>query len=173
MGILELWPSAIDLLLTTSPKPWGIYAGLFATAFIKFTIALVAGVANKSLNFFEILLAVGGGASVSVVVYTFFGQGINFWIKRVFKRRKPTSFKRRRRVYTIWKKYGLFGVAMLSPILSPMISVAVAVSFQEPPRRIILFNIGSILFWTILFALAREGILDLLPEMVQPEPVEG
>ncbi|MEM7657353.1 MAG: hypothetical protein AAF399_14560 [Bacteroidota bacterium] len=169
MGILELWPSAIDLLLTTSPKPWGVYAGLFATAFVKFAIALIAGVANSSLNFWEILLFVGGGASASVVVYTYFGRSINFWIKRTFRRKKPTSFARRRRMYKIWKKYGLFGVAMLCPVLSPMISVGVAVSFQESPRRIILYNIGAILFWTILFAILREGILDLLPDVVQPE----
>ena len=168
MNELDTWLPAADLLLNIPPEKWGVYAGLFATSFVKFTIALIAAVANKSLNFWEILLSAGGGALFSVVVYTYFGRGINFWIKRAFKRKKPSSFSRRRRIYKLWKKYGILGVSLLCPILSPMISVGVAVSFQEPPRRIMLYNGAAILFWTILFAVLREGVLEMLPEAAQP-----
>ena len=64
-----------------SPERWGVYAGLFFLSFVKFAIAALAAMADKSLNFVEIMATVGGGAIVSVVVYTFFGRQINKWIK--------------------------------------------------------------------------------------------
>lgn len=155
---LSLW----DGWTALSPDRWGVYLGLFVTAFFKFAIAAIAAMSNSTLNFFEIAASVGSGALLSVVVYTYFGQQINKWVKRFYKKGKPTSFARKRRMYNFWKKYGLVGAAALAPFLSPMISVGIAVSFQESPRRIITYTSISIIVWTILFGLLREGILDIL-----------
>ena len=72
------------------------------------------------------------------------------------------SFGKRRKLYSIWKKYGLTGVSFLSIVISPMISVGIAVSFQENPRKIILWNSLSIGFWSLVFASFREVIVGFL-----------
>jgi hypothetical protein len=54
------------------------------------------------------------------------------------------------------------GVALLSPLISPMISIGVAYSFQEKPRRILLYVGGCIVFWSVIFASFREVILSLV-----------
>ncbi|MEM6806848.1 MAG: hypothetical protein AAF696_35935, partial [Bacteroidota bacterium] len=108
-------------------------AALFGLSFVKFAIAALGAITQDHLNFFDILISVGGGALISVVVYTYFGGAIRAWIKKTFKRNKSVSFKKRRRTYMFWKRYGLLGTAALAPILSPMLSVAVAVAFKEKP----------------------------------------
>ena len=136
--------------------------GLFGAAFVKFALAAFAAIPQQDLTFWDIMASVGGGALVSVVVYTYFGGAIRAWIQKIFKRSKPVSFKRRRRTIRFWKKYGLVGTAALAPILSPMISVAIAVAFKEKPRRIIIFVGISIIIWTIIFAFFREGVLQIV-----------
>ncbi|MEL6252420.1 MAG: hypothetical protein AAFR87_10460 [Bacteroidota bacterium] len=136
--------------------------GLFGAAFVKFALAALAAIPQTDLTFWDILVSVGGGALLSVVVYTYFGGVIRAWIQKLFKRSKPVSFKRRRRTIRFWKRYGLLGTAALAPILSPMISVAIAVAFKENPRRIIIHVGISIIIWTIIFAFFREGVLQIV-----------
>lgn len=161
------WPSVVPvlfapLLLSATAGQWGMYVGLFATAFVKFGLAALAAMGNTKLNFLEILLVVGGGGTLSVPFYTFFGAKLRALLHRYFKRRKPVSFARRRRIYRIWHRYGIWGAAALSPIISPMIAVGIAVSFQEHPRRIITIIGGGVLLWSLVFAFLRHWVLMLL-----------
>jgi len=160
--ITEIQPFAHLFLLDTGLGGWEVLTSLFFLAFVKFAIAAFAAMPNPDLSFWDIMISVGGGGLSSVVFYTYFGKAINKWIKKLVNRQKPTSFKRRRQTFTFWKKYGLVGVAFLAPVLSPMISVGVAVSFQEQPKRIILFVGISIIFWTIIFAFFRVGVLQII-----------
>jgi len=155
----------LSTLLLAASGQWGMYVGLFFAAFVKFGLAAVAAMGNNKLNFLEIMLVVGGGGVLSVPFYTFFGDQLRRLIQRYLKRRRPTSFARRRRIYEIWHRYGIWGVAVLSPIISPMIAVGVAVSFQETPRRIISIIGGAVLGWSLIFACLREWVLLLL-EMI-------
>lgn len=158
-----------DALLTTFPEllsatagKWGVYMGLFFASFVKFGMAALAAMGNSKLNFVEILVTIGGGALLSVPFYTFFGERVRRVVKRFFKRKKPVSFSRRRRIYNIWHRYGIWGAAVLSPIISPMVAVGIAVSFQESPRRIISIIGGVILLWSLVFALLRQWVLSIV-----------
>lgn len=161
------WPETApalltSLLLSATAGKWGMYFGLFVASFFKFSLAAVAAMGNTKLNFLEILLVIGGGGLLSVPFYTFFGAHLSKWLRRYFKRRKPVSFTRRRRIYYIWHRYGIWGVAFLSPLISPMIAVGIAVSFQEHPRRIISIVGGMVLCWALVFAGLRHWVLMLL-----------
>lgn len=145
-------------LLNISPQEWGLYISLFWASFVKFALAAFAALLDEGLSFPEMFLTVGMGALVSVVVYTYFGRQLNLLIRRVFKRKKPISFARRRRMYLFWKKYGMAGAAFLAPVISPMASVGIAVSFQEKPRRIILYTSLSIIGWTVIFYLFKTPV---------------
>ncbi|MCI4671214.1 MAG: hypothetical protein MRZ79_23950 [Bacteroidia bacterium] len=142
---------------------WGWYVLLFSISFVKFFIAAAMALAEPSLNFWEFFLSVGGGALVSVVVYTYFGDQIRRRIVKLFNKKKQEKQARDpdnpKGVYKVWHRYGLIGVSMLAPFLSPMICVGVAVSFKEDPRRIIFYNGLSIIIWTIIFALLRDQLL--------------
>jgi len=164
--IAEIFPFSHTFLMEADLGGNGVLVSLFLLSFVKFAIAAFAAMPNPNLDFWDIMLSVGGGALSSVVFYTYFGKALNNWIRKLLKRKQPVSFKRRRQTYKIWKKYGLFGIAFLAPVLSPMITVGIAVSFQETPKRILLFVGASIVFWTLIFAFFREGVLHIIGPLV-------
>ncbi|MEL6649863.1 MAG: hypothetical protein AAFQ87_03555 [Bacteroidota bacterium] len=148
------------------------YLSLFGLAAVKFLIGLITGVFT-GYNFWEIVGVVGGGAWTSAWAFTYFGVAINNWFRSIWKRQKPMKFSRRRKIVAAWKRYGLPGISFLSIILSPMLAIGIAVSFQERPLRIMFFMTIAIFFWSILFGLASDYIqgLEFLQNFSKPAEV--
>lgn len=68
------------------------------------------------------------------------------------KNQKPKVFtKRNRKIVKIWARYGLAGIALVTPvILSIPIGTLIANSLVSDRRKIILYMFCSILFWSVL-----------------------
>lgn len=156
-----------------SPHAWFLLSGLAGTTFmvygsvllvssVKFLIALIGAAANPQFGFWEVALLPASGAIAGVFVYTYFGQRIQEWFRSTFTRAKPADFRKQRRTYRLWHRYGLIGVSFLNVIISPMISVGIAVSFNEKPSRILFWNCLSIVFWSFVMASFREVVTDWL-----------
>ena len=139
-----------------------MYASVFLISSVKFAVAALIALGNPKFNWLEIVLTAGGGAIAGTYIFVYFGKRLSDWAKSNFKRSKPMSFANRRRIYKVWKRYGLAGVAFLAPFLSPMISVGIAVSFQEKPRKILVAMIISILGWSMFMATFREVLVSLI-----------
>lgn len=81
--------------------------------------------------------------------------------------------KRNRRLVTIFRKYGLFGIAFLTPILlSIPIGTIVANSFETKKRKIFIFMFISILFWSTLMVSMFEifhakNVIDLQEQITK------
>ena len=112
-----------------------MYLSVFLIATIKFAVAALITMGNPKFNFIEIILTAGGGAIAGSYIFVYFGKRIEKWIRENFTRSKPMSFANRRKIYKIWHRYGLPGVAFLAPFISPMVSIGVAVAFQEKPPQ--------------------------------------
>ncbi|MCB0656836.1 MAG: hypothetical protein KDC57_11905, partial [Saprospiraceae bacterium] len=100
----------------------------------------------------------GGGAWLGALVFTYFGTEIRKLIQKRFKF-DPMSFSRRRKMYLFWKRYGLLGTTILIPLFSPMISIGIAVSFQEKPGRIMRYMTVAIFLYTLIFAVFKEAVV--------------
>ncbi|MEL6133256.1 MAG: hypothetical protein AAFR59_07825 [Bacteroidota bacterium] len=163
LTILDGWSAEtlIDFLQVADEPTsrWGWYLVLFFTSFVKFLIAAITALAEPNLSVWEFFLTVGGGAIASVFFYTYFGDTVRRWIMRI-RKRKPQAPNQNSRYQQIWDRVGLPGVAFLAPFLSPMASVAIAVSFKEKPLRIILYTGLSVILWTILFAIIRDSLIQ-------------
>ncbi|MEL6633659.1 MAG: hypothetical protein AAFQ83_19485 [Bacteroidota bacterium] len=163
LTILDGWSveTLIDVLQVADEptSKWGWYLVLFFTSFVKFSIAAITALAEPTLSIWEFFLTVGGGAVASVFFFTYFGDTARRWIMR-WRKRKPKAPDKNNRYQQIWNRVGLPGVALLAPFLSPIASVAIAVSFKERPARIILFTGLSVILWTILFALIRSSLIQ-------------
>lgn len=116
-------------------------------------------------------------------------QLITNWIKRQFKKtfRKPQIFSeprstegeleitysivnendakkkvftpRSRKFVRLWKKYGIIGVAFLTPvIISIPIGTIILNAFEDNKARIFMYMFFSIVFWSVLFT----SIFELL-----------
>jgi len=81
--------------------------------------------------------------------------------------------KRNRRVVRIWKKYGLTGIAIITPILlSIPIGTIIANSLEARRSKILLYMFFSILFWSVamitLFELLHVASIKDLTEQGLP-----
>ena len=76
---------------------------------------------------------------------------------------KPHNIRRARRIKRLWSKFGIIGIALITPpIISPPVGAMIAVFFGERLRRIYLFMFLSVLLWAAIFALLGHQILELL-----------
>ena len=145
------------------------YLSVAALSSLKVVPGLALAMVYK-FNGLEIFITVGTGGIAGTTVFTVLGERIRNWLKKRRKARKKPSNKnynirKVRRIFRIWHRYGLLGIAILTPpILSPMFGPIIAVAFREDRRRILLFMYISVLSWAAVFALVGDQILDLLGE---------
>ncbi len=142
------------------------YLGVSATSAFKMLPALGVGLGFK-FNFLELFVTLAAGGMLGVTVFTLLGTQIREWLKRRRQRRnqgkeKTVNIRRARRIVRIWRKYGLWGIAFLTPpVISPPIGAIIAVGFREKRSRILLFMGVSVGVWSAAFALLGNQILRL------------
>lgn len=158
----EVGSSALILLSSLSAGKAGAYLSIALVSSVKYLVAVLIALGNPGFGFWDIMISAGGGAILGSVIFAYFGAEIRSWAKRYIKPKKQASFARRRRIYQIWHRYGLLGVVAIAPVISPMVSISIALSFGERPRRILLYMISGLLIYTSLLALSKELILRML-----------
>lgn len=125
---------------------------VYFSSMLKFVFGPLGGYAAGFSLIVTILVTIAGMMTV-VLVFTFF----SVWIKekilsRIFKKRNKFSSSNRRFV-TIWKKYGLIGVAALTPVLlTPIGGTLLAVSSGSPKEKIIFYMFVSASVWAVIFS---------------------
>jgi hypothetical protein len=66
-------------------------------------------------------------------------------------RKKKVFTRRNRKIVAVWKKYGLVGLAFITPvILSIPIGTVIANSYVRNRKKIFLFMFVSLVFWSVL-----------------------
>src|SRR5688572_24017924 len=120
---------------------------------LKFIFGPIAGYAAK-LHVVTTIIGTIAGTMTVVLVLSFAGDWIrNNVINRFFPNRKRFS-ERNRKFVTIWKKYGVAGVAFLTPlILTPIGGTLLAISFGSPREKLILYMLISASAWASIFSL--------------------
>jgi hypothetical protein len=150
----------MQIMLLSIGVKFGKYALIFITSVFKYLLG-VAMTFPAQFTFAELLLTAGLGGCIGVMLFTFFGTKIARLIELHLRRNRTLSFKVRRRIVKIWRRFGIVGVAVLTPFLSPPIAVAIALSFHTKPRKTVLWLCGSILVWSLLFGLFRDQVASV------------
>lgn len=131
--------------------------------------------------FFEVVgvipIGVAAGLpAVPVTIVAFAGNILTIWLliimmdrvkewlrKRKEKKDKDIPEKRQKRAVNLWKKYGLPGLAILSPFLiGSHLGTILAMSFGGTRKRITIWMTLSILGWTIVTGIASHFGIDYL-----------
>jgi len=113
-------------------------------------ISFAIGFGFSQVNIF--FLTVGGGM-LGVVVYLYLWHLIlNIWHRFRPKKIKPIKFSPfNRKLVKFIKKYEVWGIAFLTPILlTPPIGTVLAASIEHNKWRIKLLMLLSFIFWTVL-----------------------
>ena len=126
---------------------------VYLSSMLKFIFGPLGGYA-AGLNLITTILTTVSGTMTVVFLFTFFGNWIRTKIFGRFKKRK-INLERAARLENIWKKYGLAGVALLTPIvLTPIGGTLLAVSSGSPRDKIIYYMFVSASFWSVVISMA-------------------
>lgn len=141
---------------------------VYFSCMLKFIFGPAGGYAVGLHPITTILTTVAGMMTV-VFLFTFFGNWIRTRIFARFRWRKVNAEKARR-LEMIWKRYGLIGVAILTPIiLTPIGGTLLAVSSGSPREKIIFYMFVSASFWSVVISMAIYIFgNEVLPEFLKP-----
>lgn len=143
-------------------------ATVYFSCMLKFIFGPLGGYAAGFPLITTILVTVAGMMTV-VLLFTFFGNWIRVKIIGKFFKKRSRFSQSNRRFVTIWKRYGLIGVAALTPIfLTPIGGTILAVSSGSPKEKIIFYMFVSACVWSVVFSCALyffgNEVLKYLPD---------
>lgn len=130
---------------------------VYFSCMLKFIFGPLGGYA-AGLNLVTTILTTVAGMMTVVFLFTFFGEwmGEKVFNGKFFKRFKPRQVTKERaqKLEKIWRRYGLVGVALLTPIiLTPLGGTLLAVSSGSPKDKIIFYMFVSASFWSVAFSM--------------------
>ncbi len=125
---------------------------------LKFFGGPITGVILQ-LTWIETAICSVVGMMFTVILLTYVGKGFQAWLK---KRRKtsPKKFSKTTRIaVNIWKKFGIVGIAFLTPpLFTPIFGPILAVAFKVPRASIFLWMFISASFWGLLISYIAHRI---------------
>lgn len=136
------------------------YLSVYSISALKFVGGPVIGSAI-GLNFFETVILTVAGMMTSVFGLSYFGD----FFKKNFSALMPGKNRREGngKFFTIWKKYGIKGIAFLTPIIfSPMIGTIMALSFGGKRKKVLLYMFISAVFWGVVQTVILQYFSDLV-----------
>ena len=141
---------------------------VYFSCMLKFIFGPLGGYGVGLHPITTILTTVAGMMTV-VFLFTFFGEWIRMKVFGRFKRRK-VNLKRAAQLEKIWRRYGLIGVALLTPIiLTPIGGTLLAVSSGSPREKIIFYMFVSASFWSVVISMAIYFFgNEVLPDFMIP-----
>ncbi|MGC3948410.1 MAG: hypothetical protein QM762_28555 [Chryseolinea sp.] len=125
---------------------------VYFSCMLKFFFGPLGGYAAGLTLLTTILTTVAGMMTV-VLLFAYFGTFIRQKIVARFMRRQRKFSPKNRRLVRIWQRFGIFGLAILTPVLfTPIVGAAIAVSFGVPRHAMILHMFISASIWSVLIS---------------------
>jgi len=128
------------------------FFSIFLLTMLKFIAGPVGGYAAGFSLLTTIVVTILGMMS-SVTLFTYLGTFLRERIlDKLFKKRNKFTMRNRKFV-TIWRKYGVIGVAALSPvILTPIGGTLLLTSFRTPKSLIMMYMSISAVIWAVVIS---------------------
>jgi hypothetical protein len=140
---------------------------VYFSSMLKFIFGPLGGYV-AGLNIVTTILATVAGMMTVVLAFTFFGDFLRNRIFHHYFRGRPKFSDRNRKFVRIWRKYGLVGVAALTPLLlTPIGGTLLAVSFGTPRNRLILAMFVSASAWSVIFTTIIYFFGNVFPDFLQ------
>lgn len=152
----------MDILLT-----------IFFSSF-KFAATFPLVVLQFKFSFAETILWTNVGGVLGIYFFAFLSEKILAWWKRTFRRSnrkiladeqqvKKVFTRRNRRIVTVKQKYGLIGIALITPLLlSIPVGVFLSVRYYKTFSHKFIYLIAANLLWSVIytaFYMFWEGLL--------------
>ena len=127
---------------------------VYLPSMLKFIFGPLGGYAAK-LHVITTIISTVAGTMTVVLLLSFAGNWIQKKILNRFYPNRKRFSERNRAFVAIWRKYGVAGVAFLTPlILTPIGGTLLALSFGSPRDKLILYMLISASVWASIFSFA-------------------
>lgn len=146
---------------------------VYLSSMIKFIFGPIGGKA-AGLHLITTMVVTVAGMMTTVVAFTYFGEFIRKRIIERFRKPKPEE-KESEHKQGIFRRYGLAGVAFLTPIiLTPIGGTILAVSVSKNRQKILFYMLISACTWSVILTIAVYFGYDAVMEWVdkmQPDKI--
>ncbi len=136
------------------PSPMIKYLTVYLLSMVKFLGGPLAGV-SMGLPFTSTLGLTVAGMMTSVAIFSVVGASVSRWYtQRARARGKPVFSAHSRRTVRIFQRFGIGGIAFLTPILfSPIVGTVIATVLGVQRRAILLHMLWSAVVWGVAMTL--------------------
>ncbi len=125
---------------------------------LKFVVGPVTGVALQ-LHWVETFVCTITGMMLSVFLFTYLGEVLRRTVLRRFYKSRRLFSPRTRKITRIWQRFGMAGIAFLTPILlTPIGGTIIATSVGAKRYKIFLYMFISAVIWSLFFTLLLQKI---------------
>lgn len=130
---------------------WGAYSGVIIATGLKFIAGPITGF-GLGLTWYETVIFTWLGAMITILLTLSTGKLLISFISQ-FRKSKPILFSKRvRYAVRIWQKFGIKGIAALTPLIfTPIGGSLLALSFRVPMPRVLFFMAISSLLWALFY----------------------
>lgn len=124
------------------------YISVYLISMVKFFGGPLTGI-SLGLSFIETLLFTVAGMMTSVVIFSLIGRAFSEWYSVWRRKKKSAVFNtRNRRIVKVWQKFGVTGIAFLTPVIfTPILGTIVAALFGASHKHIFMHMLWSSVFW--------------------------
>lgn len=130
---------------------WGAYSGVMVATALKFIAGPITGF-SLGLTWYETVLFTWLGAMLTVSIMVSIGKIVVSAVGKLRKTKPMIFSKRVRYAVQIWQKFGIKGIAALTPLIfTPIGGSLLALSFKVPLPRILFFMAISSFLWALLY----------------------
>jgi hypothetical protein len=150
----------------------GIIITILSSSF-KFAMTFPLAVFQFNFGFVETILWTNVGGTIGIYFFEFLSGRIMAWWKRTFRwirkhrqdhvKKEKVFTGRNRRIIRIKQRYGLIGIAFITPLLlSIPVGVFLVVRYYHARQTRFIYLIASNLFWSVIytmFYLFWDGLL--------------
>lgn len=125
---------------------------VYFSSMLKFILGPIGGYA-AGLTFLTTVLTTVAGMMTIVLLFIFFGDFMRNKVLSRFQMKPKDLSDRRQKFIWLWKKYGILGLAVLTPlVLTPIGGTLLAISFGVPRNKLILYMFISASAWALIFS---------------------
>jgi len=129
--------------------------------FTPFTMMAVLDKDAGKVEFATIVSTTGIGATVGVLFFYYLGrQFFSWWSGTKRKTNKPIFTKKRRRLIRVKMRFGLFGIVLISGLISVPVSAILAARFYKHYWHTPFWLILGFWFWA-LFLTSLAWVINL------------
>jgi hypothetical protein len=129
---------------------------LFCSLFFS-KLGMPAAVILFKFNFLQVFIVSNIGGVGGTIFYTYLSAGILKWWdrykhKKLTRKKKKIFTKGNRRIIRIKQKFGLLGIAILTPVLlSIPLGAFLGERFYKKKGKVILYLSVSCVIWSVVF----------------------